>query len=71
MSYHLLWHESNGAVAEDGAKLQMMSLYVLVIFITSIGDLLTLFDFHCLEFQVFLTQQSLLGCFHHYSHFIV
>ena len=35
----LPWHESNGVAAGDGAKLRMMSLCVLVIHITSVGDL--------------------------------
>ena len=39
----LPWHESNGAVAGDGAKLCMMSRSVLVILITSVGDLLNPF----------------------------
>ena len=37
----------------------MMSLYELVIHITSVGDLLTLFEFRFLEFQVFFLLSSL------------
>ena len=39
----LLWQESNGAVAGDGAKLLMMSGSVLVINITSEGNLFNSF----------------------------
>ena len=38
-----MWHESNGAVAGDGAKLLMVSLGVLAIHITSEGTLFTSF----------------------------
>ena len=43
ISDHLLSHESNGAVAEDGALVQVRSCETLVILITSTGELLLYF----------------------------
>ena len=39
----LPWHESNGAVAGDGALVQVRSCGTLVIFITSSGEIFLLF----------------------------
>ena len=39
----------------------MMSSKVLVMFITSIGELLNLFEFHCLEYKVFFLLNSHCG----------
>ena len=41
----------------------MMSSYVLVIYIISIGDLLNIFEFHCLEYQVFFYSAVFAGQF--------
>ena len=51
----LLWHESNGAVAGDGALVQVRSRGTLVIFITSSGEIFLLI-IHC-QFCFFCTFQ--------------
>ena len=51
----LPWHESNGAVAEDGALVQVKSCGTLVIFITSSGEIFLLI-IHC-QFCFFCTFQ--------------
>ena len=43
ISLSLLWHESNGVVAGDGALVQVRSCETLVILITSTGELLLYF----------------------------
>ena len=52
----LLWHESNSAVAGDGALVQVRSCETLVILITSIGEFLL---FHCHFFSFTLKKKKL------------
>ena len=49
----LLWHESNGAVAGDGALVQVTSCGTLVILITSVGEFLLYFT--VIFFQFYIT----------------